>query len=381
MARRATLECDLPDKTSASIRRTAESADLLAWALLLSRARPLQQSCQSTALQSSLMTGSSHPKGKRQEKGSGAQLIFHTMAIEENFERCAHRLHEMVKGAQRLSPGAPRILILRVDGHRNDAGGFDRDAFEIIKDFALKYLGPYLTEYYSPYSHLVNRRRQLNDIPEELTILSPPDQSPEYDVQSLALRSREERPLRRSSAPTVAAIADYIGIAPPRCLICMRTPVERAHVVPRSLGGSYDLRNFALLCGDHHRQSPDIADAEAFWAWIDYMVMRRSSLKRKGASPDHPKMLGIRLPHIDGAAEDQAQFVNILERELVELYGWGENEFASVTWKVNVELHSVLESATGYHFGVSRKASTYAWAYDAALRRSGVKRSPYFPTY
>jgi 5-methylcytosine-specific restriction endonuclease McrA len=327
------------------------------------------------------MTKSRSAGKKHQEKQPGL-AIYHTMVIEENFERCAHRLHEMIKGAQRMAPGAPRILYLDVDGHRNEQDGFDRDAFEIIRHFVPDFLFPYLTEYHSPYRDAINFKGQRNDIPAELIISSPPDEALSYDVQILTPRGRDAHPIPRNSAPSVKAIAEYIGMSPARCLICKRVPVERAHAVPKSLGGSYDLRNFALLCPDHHRQAPDIADAEAFWAWIDYMVMRHSNNSTvSNFGTEHSSTLGIRLPNIEGSAERRAQFAESVERELVELYGWSEKEFASVTWKVNIELHKVLEAGTGYHFGISRKASTYAWAYDVALRRTGMERSRYIPIY
>ena len=124
--------------------------------------------------------------------------------------------------------------------------------------------------------------------------------------------------------PSVQAIASYIGMSPPRCLICLKTPVERAHAVPKSLEGSYDLRNFALLCPDHHKQAPDIADAEGFWAWIDYMGMRQNRAKHGWPASDHPRMLGIYLPLVEGSANEQVEFIQTVQRELVELYGWGE---------------------------------------------------------
>jgi hypothetical protein len=309
------------------------------------------------------------------------------MVIEENFERSAYRLLEMVKDAQRRSPGAARTLWVEIHGHRNHLGGFDHDAFEIIAHFVPVFLSPYFTEYRTPWHLAKNTKKQRNDIPSELIISSLPGEETSYDVESLAPRFREIQPEPRSSPPSVKAISEYIGILPPRCLICKKTPVERTHAVPKSLGGSYDVRNFALLCSDHHRQAPDIADAEAFWAWVDYMVMRHPSEMLDGVRiltgvpPNHPKMLGVVLP-IKGIPDDQkAIFGEALYRELVELYGWSEEEFASVTWKVSVDLYKVLETATGYHFGINRKPSTYAWAYDVALRRTGKKRPPYFPIY
>lgn len=49
-------------------------------------------------------------KGKRQK----SVLLYHDMAVYENFERCALRLFSIVKSAQRINPDAPRYLYLRV---------------------------------------------------------------------------------------------------------------------------------------------------------------------------------------------------------------------------------------------------------------------------
>jgi hypothetical protein len=323
------------------------------------------------------MTNSKKADKSRRSSRSSV-LIYHVMVIEENFERSAYRLLELVKDAQRTSPGANRVLYLDIDGHRNAVGGFDRDSYELMTDFISKVIFPFLTEYDNPFFRVKNSNKQRNDVPESVVIQALPAEDDSFDVHNLRLRSREREPELRSSPPSVRAIADYIGISPPRCLICRRGPVERAHAAPRSLQGSYDIRNFALLCPDHHRQSPDIADAEAFWAWIDYMMMRNSN---SDYSADHPRMLGVRAPDIEGSADDRSSFNEALNRELIELYGWRDDEFSAVTWQFLLEFNKVLEDATGSHFGVSKKPSTYAWAYDVALRRIGKKPPPYYPIY
>jgi hypothetical protein len=43
---------------------------------------------------------------------------------------------------------------------------------------------------------------------------------------------------------------------------------ERAHVVPRSGGGSFEPSNFWLLCGLCHREHPDCASPEAQLEWL-----------------------------------------------------------------------------------------------------------------
>ncbi|MCC0098937.1 hypothetical protein K7B10_30010 [Streptomyces flavotricini] len=56
--------------------------------------------------------------------------------------------------------------------------------------------------------------------------------------------------------------------------------------------------------------------------------------------------------------------------ELRRLYGWSDEDFAQADWpRLMEEFHVVLDTATGRHFSVDKKASTYAWAYDMARRR------------
>jgi len=74
--------------------------------------------------------------GKSRNSRPAAQkalLIYHDMAVYENFERCARRIFEVVRNAQRQMPGTPRHLLLRVQGHRNGAGGFDRHAMAVVR--------------------------------------------------------------------------------------------------------------------------------------------------------------------------------------------------------------------------------------------------------
>ncbi|RZU24553.1 hypothetical protein EV645_0196 [Kribbella rubisoli] len=182
--------------------------------------------------------------------------LYHDMRAEEDFTKCATRLFSILQKAAVASPSAPRRLYLDVQGHRNAAGGYDADAAEIIQEFLLGYLSPYLTEIRTPLYHARNPGPQREDIPD---ILHIQDRGREhaYNHHELHVRNRDSHPSTRRSRPPVQAIADYLGLDEPTCLICWQTPVERAHVVPESLGGSNDVRNFALLCTCHHREAVD----------------------------------------------------------------------------------------------------------------------------
>jgi hypothetical protein len=54
-----------------------------------------------------------------------------------------------------------------------------------------------------------------------------------------------------------------------RCWRCgYKSPLERCHIVPRSLGGSDHPSNLVLLCQRCHREAPNIDDSEFMWIWI-----------------------------------------------------------------------------------------------------------------
>ncbi|WP_329401755.1 hypothetical protein [Streptomyces melanogenes] len=312
---------------------------------------------------------------KKQRKGVA---IYHDMKVYENFERCAIRIFECIKKAEKVSPGSPRFLYIDIQGHRNEAGGFDHDAYELIKDFALGFLGDYLTEIHTPLYHVRNPGKQRNDIPDVLRIGHPDDDSKYgYDTGSLGIQPREERPVDRKTAPTVRAIANYLGLEEAACLVCWRKPVERAHVVPSALGGSMDVRNFALLCAEHHAEAPDVADAESFWAWVDYAELRNSPDKWVNAPDEVKDFLRKHDVRVGREPRESLPFFSVVKEELKSLYGWTHNDLRTVDWlELMDEFHRVLDAATGRHFSIDKKASTYSWAYDIALRRVRGDRGP-----
>ncbi len=318
----------------------------------------------------SIVTNKARQQARRKGAPKGV-AIYHDMKVFENFERSALRIFGSVKQAEKVSPGAPRFLYIDIQGHRNSAGGYDDDALELIKDFALGFLGDYLTEIHTPLLSIRNPAKQNNDIPDELEIDYPDDGSKfGYDAASLGIQPREQGPTDRKTAPTVRAIADFLGMEEAVCIVCWRKPVERAHVVPRALGGSMDVRNFALLCPEHHAKAPDVADAESFWAWIDYAELRDSPDKWADAPVELKEILEGLGIQTGKKAREPLSFVSAVKEEMISLYGWLEDDFEVPAWlELMDEFHRVLDTATGRHFSIDKKVSTYAWAYDIALRR------------
>ncbi|MFD9717933.1 hypothetical protein [Streptomyces sp. NPDC059076] len=311
---------------------------------------------------------------RRQPSAVKPIALYHDMAVYENFERCAPRIFEVIAKAQEVEPNVPRTLYFDVQGHRNSENRYDRDAREMLKHFLLDVALPYLTELHTPMYAAKNPRRQINDVPAEIGIGYPEGEEREfwYDIESLPLRTREAKGSSRKAYPTKRAIMDYLDIGE-ECLICWGSPVERAHVVPASLGGSMDVRNFALLCADHHKQAPDIADAEAFWAWVDYAEQRDSGSKWLRA-PEEVKLWvkshGGRTEPVD---RGEMEFLAAVQFELRHLYDWSDDDFSAVSWEFMEEYHRVLDAATGRHFAVEKKVSTHAWAYHVARLRLAAR--------
>lgn len=54
---------------------------------------------------------------------------------------------------------------------------------------------------------------------------------------------------------------------------------EKAHIVPRSLGGSDDSTNLFLLCGECHAASPDMAFPGAFIDWVNAESSRQYQIE------------------------------------------------------------------------------------------------------
>lgn len=310
---------------------------------------------------------------KRSQKTPKRQrlALYHDMHVEEGFESCATRIFAITRKACTDFPSAERVMCLDIQGHRNSAGGYDHDAYELMTEFLLGFLMPYLTEVHTPLVAARNTKPQREDLPDEL-IIRHEDDSLQFDHQALAARSREDSPVERATRPSVRAIAEYLGMSP-ACIICWKTPVERAHVVPVALGGSNDVRNFALLCREHHAEAPDVADAESFWSWVDYAYDRDHQQRLSGISTEQLAVPGIAVVEAAPATSPTiltGHFAKI-RAELQQHYGWSAADFVVFeNWgQLMDEYHEVMGRATSKHFGIDSKTSTEAWAFDIARRR------------
>lgn len=49
---------------------------------------------------------------------------------------------------------------------------------------------------------------------------------------------------------------------------CVKSHLQRCHIVPRTLGGADSPENLFLLCNDCHEKSPDTINKKSFFRWV-----------------------------------------------------------------------------------------------------------------
>lgn len=108
-------------------------------------------------------------QNKQAESGKGV-AIYHDMLADEGFDDTAERLLQMVSKCARDFPGKPRHLYLDVEKHRNEVGGFDQDAEELMTNFIVGFLMPWLSECSTPLGAFRNSN-QREDVPDSLMIM------------------------------------------------------------------------------------------------------------------------------------------------------------------------------------------------------------------
>jgi hypothetical protein len=108
-----------------------------------------------------------------------AMVLYHCVYPEENFERAARDIFDLIRHTIEFFPNAKRSLYLDIEGHRTPTDAFDSDMFELQKDFLLGFLMPFLAELRMPLIHVENPNSQRADLPDELRIYAASDEVPE----------------------------------------------------------------------------------------------------------------------------------------------------------------------------------------------------------
>jgi hypothetical protein len=108
------------------------------------------------------------------EQPDGGVALYHRVFCEETFEDAAQTIFRLVKAAAARFPNASRFLYLDIDDHRNPEGGYDKDMFELQKEFLVRYMMPFLSGAFFPLADapggIRNTKGQREDLPKQLTI-------------------------------------------------------------------------------------------------------------------------------------------------------------------------------------------------------------------
>ena len=108
---------------------------------------------------------------RRTLKDDGRAIaIYHVVYSHEDFEHAAQVLYQLVLKSEQDFPGRKRMLFLDIEGHRNSAGGFDEDMFELQKDFLGGFLFQFVSEFSCPLFRFTNPHPQNDGLLGELII-------------------------------------------------------------------------------------------------------------------------------------------------------------------------------------------------------------------
>lgn len=141
--------------------------------------------------------------------------------------------------------------------------------------------------------------------------------------------------------------------------------LQRAHIVPDSLGGLDAPENLILLCEKCHSEAPNVTDPEIMWDWL--MAYNTGSLYPLGT------LMALR----EYEFIYKSSFMSDLEYIL-------EKSKKSISEVDNKEIEKLLFSKgkeTSTHFGQARiNASTYAGLMRMFLKDLSCKYDVAFPT-
>lgn len=98
--------------------------------------------------------------------------LYHRVMPRENFEKAAKDLFHLIQSAQIKFPNSSRLLYVDIDGHRNEAGGFDEDMLELQKEYGAGFLLKFCDEIHLPLISVKNKKGQCNDVPDKLDIFN-----------------------------------------------------------------------------------------------------------------------------------------------------------------------------------------------------------------
>lgn len=94
------------------------------------------------------------------------------ISLNENFEQAAKKIYRLIYEIGEREPNLKRALVVEIQGHRNEEGGYDHDMFELQYEFLLKCMLPFLHSLHIPLVSVTNAKPQKNLPTGELMICS-----------------------------------------------------------------------------------------------------------------------------------------------------------------------------------------------------------------
>lgn len=140
----------------------------------------------------------------------------------------------------------------------------------------------------------------------------------------------------------------------PCCFACGREfdvnslgSLQKAHIIPHSMGGSEEPDNMLLLCPVCHRNSPDTTTKESMISWL-YKERKQPPIQIRKAK----------------------QVVDILVND----YGFNDDDFAIISdYILTDECRQYLHSHIGFHGGsISDQSSVYGMVEFVIKKRNEV---------
>ena len=104
--------------------------------------------------------------------------LYHIVSATDDFEKAVSDVFVLLKQAQDRYPDWPRVFYLDIEGHKGPRDGFDEDFFEFQQEFWFSTIAHFVTAFDGPLvGKLVNPNAQRNDVPDQMVIEGPGDQS------------------------------------------------------------------------------------------------------------------------------------------------------------------------------------------------------------
>lgn len=111
-------------------------------------------------------------KTRATRTANGLVVIYHRVRAREDHDSTVRALWKILHYAQTKFPNQDRQLLLDIEGHRNPAGVFDTDMFDVQTQFVVGVLMNFLKEARTPVGVFQNTHEQNNDVPEQLDVLA-----------------------------------------------------------------------------------------------------------------------------------------------------------------------------------------------------------------